>query len=170
MFVRAMQLSLASALAFLVAAPAFAGDVHEVRASQAKATVGAKGSTSVTLAGKNGWHLNEEFPIQLKLTPGAGVTVDKGLLGRKDLAESTKESARFDVAFTANEAGAKTIDAEAHFAVCQASSCRPVTEKVVLALDVAAAAPPPAAAPAPAPEPETKGKKGKAGKAAKAKK
>jgi hypothetical protein len=161
MSARALQLSLASTLACLVALPAFAGDFQEVRTAPAKATVGNKATTSVTLAGKNGWHLNEEFPIQLKLTPTSGVTVEKGLLGRKDLAESNKESARFEVAFTASEAGAKTIDAEAHFAVCQASSCRPVTEKVVLALDVAPAAPPPAAA-APAPEPAAPKAKGKA--------
>ena len=162
MFVRALQLSFASALACLacfVAVPAFAGDVHEVHATLAKATVGTKSAASVTLAGKNGWHLNEEFPIQLKLAPGAGVTVEKALLGRKDLAESTKESARFEVPFTASEPGNKTIDCEAHFAVCQASSCRPVTEKLVLALEVAPAAPPPAAAPAPAaPAPKAKGK------------
>jgi hypothetical protein len=161
MFARALQLSLASTLACFVALPAFAGDVHEVRAALAKATVGTKATTSVTLAGKNGWHLNEEFPIQLKLTPAAGVTVEKGLLGRKDLAESTKENARFDVAFTANEPGAKTIDAEAHFAVCQATSCRPVTEKVVLALEVAPAAPPPAPAAPAAPAPKAKGKAAK---------
>jgi hypothetical protein len=168
MFARALQLSLASTLACLVALPAFAGDTQEVRTTPAKATVGTKGTTSVTLAGKNGWHLNEEFPIQLKLAPAAGVTVDKGLLGRKDLAESSKESARFEVGFTASEPGQKTIDAEAHFAVCQATSCRPVTEKVVLALEVAPAAPPAPAAPAPAaPAPKGKGKPAKAGHAKK---
>jgi hypothetical protein len=157
MFVRASHLSFATALALAAAAPAFAGELHEVKGSQAKATVGTKGSASVTLTGKNGWHINEEFPIQLKVAPGPGVSVDKPLLGRKDLAESTKELARFEVGFTASEPGAKTIDATAHFAVCQATSCKPVVEKVVLALDVAAAAPP-APPPAPPAEPATKGK------------
>jgi len=155
MFTRATTLSFALVLA---AAPALAADTYEVSASEAKATVGAKATANVVLAGKNGWHLNEEFPISLVLKPTAGVTVEKNLLGRKDLAESSKESARFAVAFTASEPGKKTIDAEAHFAICQATSCKPVSEKLVLAVDVAAAAPPPAAAPAPAPAPEPKGK------------
>jgi hypothetical protein len=116
-----------------------ADDTYEVKASEAKATVGAKGKASVTVVGKNGWHLNEEFPVSLKLTPGAGVAVEKPKLGRKDLAESTKERARFDVAFTASEAGKRTIDAEASFAVCQESACKPVKEKVVLAVEVAPA-------------------------------
>jgi hypothetical protein len=157
MTARALHLSFAFALAVLPAAAVAAPETHAVKVSETKATVGAKGKTSVTLVGKNGWHLNEEFPVALKLAPGAGVTVDKAKLDRKDLAASTKDSARFDVAFTASEPGRKTIDAEATFAVCQEEACKPVKEKVVLALDVApaAVATPPAAAPA---KGKTKGK------------
>jgi hypothetical protein len=154
MLMRALPIALALGLA---AAPALAADTYDVSVAQAKATVGAKATASVVVTGKNGWHLNEEFPISLVLKPDASVNMEKKLLGRKDLAESTKEKARFEVAFTASEAGKKNIDAEARFAICQASACKPVTEKVVLPVEVTAAAPP-AAAPAPAPAPEPKGK------------
>ena len=139
MFTRASQFSVAAALAVAFSAPAFAAETYDVSAAEAKATVGAKATASVVLAGKNGWHLNEEFPISLVLKPGAGVSIEKKLLGRKDLAESTQEKARFDVAFTASEPGKKTINAEAVFVMCQSTTCKPVREKVAFAVDVAPA-------------------------------
>jgi hypothetical protein len=128
----------AAALALLTAAPLQAGDLHDVTAAGAKATVGAKGKASVTLSAKNGWKLNEQAPVTLKLTPGTGVAVDKPKLARPDLAAVSKESARFDVAFTATEPGKKTIEAEARFVICQESACKPVSQKVTVAVDVAA--------------------------------
>jgi hypothetical protein len=113
-----------------------AGELHEVSAAPTKAPAGAKGKASVTLAGKNGWHLNEQAPISVKLTPGAGVTVDKAKLVRKDAAEANADKARFDVAFTAAEAGARTIDAECSFVICQESACKQIKDKVTLALEV----------------------------------
>ena len=99
-------------------------------ATPAKAKAGGKGKVSVTLAAKNGWKLNEEAPISLKLTPGAGLTVDKPKLSRKDLAQANNgHAARFDVPFTAAEAGKKSIDAEAAYVICQESACKQVKEK-----------------------------------------
>src|SRR5687768_13870636 len=45
--------------------------LHEVTAESGKATAGAKGKVSVTLAAKNGWKLNEEAPMSVKLAPSA---------------------------------------------------------------------------------------------------
>jgi len=64
---------------------------------------------------------------------------------RADLAASTKESARFDVAFEAAEAGAKVISAEARFVICQETACKPVKETLALNIEVGAAAPAPRA-------------------------
>jgi hypothetical protein len=129
---RAPLCLLAAAVSLACASPA--------RAGEAKATAGAKGKASVVLMSKNGWHVNEQAPVKLKLKPGAGVAIDKPALNRKDLAASTKDSARFDVAFTAAEPGKKTIDAEASFVICQDTACKPITNhKVVIALDVAPA-------------------------------
>lgn len=126
------------ALALLVAAPAFAGELHDVTTTPAKAAAGAPAKASVKLSAKNGWKLNADAPITLKLTPPAGVTLEKPKLGRKDLAASDSHEARFDVAFTATEPGAKNIEAECSFVICQESACKPVKEKVTLALDVTA--------------------------------
>ncbi len=115
--------------------------LYEITNPQAKVAVGAKSTTSVTIATKNGWHVNAEAPITLSLTAPAGITLSKTKLARADLAASTKESARFDVAFEAAEVGPKAISAEAHFVICQETACKPVKETLTLNIDVAAPAP-----------------------------
>ena len=115
--------------------------LYEIKKTDAKVAVGTKGTTSVTIATKNGWHVNGEAPITLSLTPPAGITLAKAKLARADLAASTQESARFDVAFEAAETGSKVIAAEAHFVICQETACKPVKETLSLTVDVSAAAP-----------------------------
>jgi uncharacterized membrane protein len=146
------RLAFAASTAFLVAAlllvarGARAEDkLYDIKQTELKAAVGAKATTSVTIATKNGWHVNAEAPITLSLTAPAGITLQKAKLVRADLAQSTQESARFDVAFEAAEAGAKVISAEARFVICQETACKPIKETLSLTIDVAAAAPAPKA-------------------------
>lgn len=119
--------------------------LYEIKKTEPKVAVGGKATTTVTIATKNGWHMNAEAPITLSLTPPTGITLPKAKLSRSDLAASTQESARFDVPFEAAEAGAKVINAEARFVICQESACKPVKETLTLSIDVAAAAPAPKA-------------------------
>jgi DsbC/DsbD-like thiol-disulfide interchange protein len=138
--------TLLAASVLLVAPGARAEDkLYEIKKTEAKVAVGAKATTSVTISTKNGWHVNAEAPITLSLTPPAGITLPKAKLARADLAASTQESARFDVAFEAAEVGAKVITAEARFVICQATACKPVKETLSLTIDVGAAAPAPKA-------------------------
>ena len=115
------------------------GTNYDVKQDETKATVGVKGKTNVTIAAKPGWHVNEEAPLTMKLSPDPGIAVDKAKLTRADLAQQSKDRARFEVAFVATEPGRKTINAEASFVMCQATTCMPVKEKIALAVDVAAA-------------------------------
>jgi hypothetical protein len=135
------MLTAGALLAVVVATTsAHAEDIYELKTGAAKATVGAKATTSVTITAKSGWHVNEEAPVSLKLQPAAGITVEKPRLTKADVAQRTKDMARFDVAFTATEPGKKTIAAECSFVMCQASTCKPVRETVTLAVEVAPAA------------------------------
>jgi hypothetical protein len=129
-------------IGLLAGTPARAADTHEVKAPASQAVVGAAGTASLTIEGKNGWHLNKDFPIGLKLVAPVGVTLDKPKQTKKDLKEHTDQRARFDVGFTAAAAGKQSVEAVASFAVCQDSACKPVQEKVTLALDVTAPAAP----------------------------
>jgi hypothetical protein len=137
----ALALALAPLAAGTTAARA-AESLYEITKVEPKVAVGTTGTASLTIKVKGGWHVNDEAPISLALTPPPGVTVKKAKLTRADLAASSKESARFDIPVSATEAGKKMIGAEAHFVLCEEQACKPVKETVTLAIEVT----PPAAA------------------------
>ena len=114
-----------------------ADDTYEIKKTDAAAAVGAKGTASVTITSKKGWHLNQEAPLTLKLAPPPGVSLDKPKLGRADLARSTEDEARFDVGVTLSEPGQKLVEAEAGFVLCREDSCRPIKQKLTLAASAA---------------------------------
>jgi Disulphide bond corrector protein DsbC len=137
------RLLLALALTTATAGAARAAEsLYEITKVEPKIAVGATATASLTIKVKGGWHVNDEAPISVALTPPAGVTVGKQKLTRADLAASSKETARFDIPVSATEAGKKSIAAEAHFVLCQEQACKPVKETVTLAIEVT----PPAAA------------------------
>src|SRR5512138_1791911 len=81
-----------------LAGPAAAADgTFAIAKTDAKGVVGTPATASVTITAKQGWHLNQEAPFTLKLSPATGVTVPKPKLVRGDLALSTDTEARFDV-------------------------------------------------------------------------
>jgi hypothetical protein len=143
----ALSSSLLFAGALLVAAPmALADGTHyELQKTEPKVAVGAKSSATLTIAAKNGWHLNAEAPFSVSLVAPAGLTLSKTKLGRADLAKSTNEAAQFDIAFEAIDVGTKVVTGEARFVLCQESACKPVKETVSINIEVT----PPTAAPAP---------------------
>jgi hypothetical protein len=112
-----------------------ADDSYEVSKTDASLTVGSKGKASVTISAKKGWHINADAPLTLKLLPTTGVTLDKAKLGRGDLALSNETMARFEVSLTAAEPGKMAVEAEAGFVLCQEDSCRPIKQKLTLAVD-----------------------------------
>jgi hypothetical protein len=131
-----------------------AGDAYEVKSAPVKATLGEKATASVNIATKPGWHLNEEAPFTLKLTPGQGITVEKPRLVRADLAASTNTTARFDVVLVAGKDGHGEVQADASFVICQETICRPIKEKVVISVETS-----PPGAPEPAKKPAKSRKK-----------
>ncbi|MBN2574036.1 MAG: hypothetical protein JXP73_05670 [Deltaproteobacteria bacterium] len=129
----------AAAFLFLAAPSAAASDAFAVQLTGASGTVGDKATASVTIVAKQGWHLNHEAPLTLKLTPPPGVTVDKTKLARADLALLGAREARFDVGVTLAEPGKKSIAAEAGFVLCRADACKPIKEKLTLTAEATAA-------------------------------
>ncbi|MES1208851.1 MAG: hypothetical protein ABUS79_23175 [Pseudomonadota bacterium] len=111
--------------------------LYEITKTDLKVPVGGTATTSLTIKVKGGWHVNGEAPISVALTPASGLSVQKAKLTRADLAASTADSVRFDIPVSATEAGKKTINAEAHFVICQAQACKPVKETLALAVEVA---------------------------------
>jgi hypothetical protein len=118
---------------------------YEIRKASAPATAGAASTVSVTVVGKNGWHVNDEAPITATVKAAPGVALPKPKLTRADLAESTKQSARFDIPFSATEAGPTTITAQTRFVMCQEQACKPASETVAFNVEVQSPAVPGAA-------------------------
>jgi len=146
-------MSMNRTLAFTIALPAlsvlsiWAGPgayadaaTHEIRKTEPKVAAGGQAKATLTIAAKNGWHVNAEAPITVSLkSSDAGLTVAKEKMTRADLAESTKDAARFDIPLSCAAdavAGSKTINAEAKFVMCQESACKPVKETLALAIEV----------------------------------
>jgi hypothetical protein len=137
-----MRIAIA-ALVFLAAANLRAADgTFEVTTTPATGVVGSKAQAGVTIKAKAGWHLNAEAPLTLKLSPAPGVAVDKPKLAREDLAATSETEARFAVGLTLSEPGKQAVEAEAGFVLCRDDACRPIKEKLTLAVEAKA---PPAA-------------------------
>jgi hypothetical protein len=117
------------------------GVTYELKKTEPKVAVGARSSASLTIAAKNGWHVNGEAPISVSLVAPDGLTLAKTKLVRGDLAESTQETARFDIRFEAASTGTKVVTAEARFVMCQESACKPVKETLSFNIEVTPPAP-----------------------------
>lgn len=105
-------------------------DRYEVTVDTPAGVAGADSVVTVTLSPKKGWHVNQDFPTKLTITPPAGVTLAKDKLKKADAAEFNNNTAKFAVKYKAAAAGAKSFNAVFKFAVCSAATCDPKTEKL----------------------------------------
>lgn len=122
-------------------AAAAQGVTYELKKTEPKVAVGTKASASLTIAAKNGWHVNGEAPISVSLVAPDGLTLTKTKLVRADLAESSLEAARFEIPFEAASVGTKIVTGEARFVMCQESACKPVKETLSFSIEVTPTAP-----------------------------
>jgi hypothetical protein len=97
---------------------------------------GSEGRFEVHLSGRNGYHVNQEYPIRLTIRPPEGVTLPKATLQRTDASTFAETGAIFPVAFTAAAAGHKDFGGELSFSVCNAQNCLLEREPVNLGVDV----------------------------------
>jgi hypothetical protein len=97
---------------------------------------GAECVAHVTVTPGSGYHVNQEFPTKLVVTPIDGVTVAKAEQHKEDAAAFSETKLQFDVKMTPAKAGTYKVAALLKFAVCTESSCDP--KKREIAFDVAA--------------------------------
>lgn len=109
----------------------------ELRASASGPyTAGEAGSFGIQLTPRGEYHVNEQFPLRVRPCAGEGVTLPSPELDNEDAAEHTEQTARFDVPFTASEAGEHRVSAVVDFAVCTPETCIPETRTVAVLLPV----------------------------------
>jgi hypothetical protein len=95
-----------------------------------KLATGAKGSATLEVAPKKGWHLNDEFPYKLTVTAPAGTKVAKPEQGKKDTVAFSREAMKWSIDFEASSAGNKAFTGKVKFAVCTETSCEPKKEEL----------------------------------------
>jgi hypothetical protein len=112
-------------------------DAYTVKlASPDKLRTGAKGSASLEITPKKGWHLNDEFPYKLSVTAPAGTTVAKPEQTKKDTVAFSHQSMKWAIDFTASSAGDKAFTGKVKFAVCTETSCDPKKEELAFQVKV----------------------------------
>ena len=132
-----MKKTISTILAVLaISGSAFAGSNYNlsVQAPAAKATV--KSVAKIKIVPTGDFHMNLDYPTKLTITAPDGVTLEKAKQAKSDAVKFDKDSAEFDVAFTAAAAGKKTFTGEMKFAVCTADNCSPQTSPVSFTVEV----------------------------------
>jgi len=112
-------------------------DAYTVKlAAPAKVTTGSKGSATLEIVPKKGWHLNDEFPYKLTMTAPAGAKVAKPEQGKKDTVAFSHDSMKWAIDFEASAAGDKAFTGKVKFAVCTETSCDPKKEELAFNVKV----------------------------------
>ena len=97
---------------------------------------GKPGAFQVTLVGKGGYHVNQDYPTKVAVTAVEPVTVDKPTLGKADAKEFTEEKALFEVPFNVASAGEHKVTCKVDFAVCTEATCVPETRTIAAVVNV----------------------------------
>jgi hypothetical protein len=97
---------------------------------------GAEQVAHITVTPGSGYHVNQDFPTKLVITPPDGVQVAKAELHKEDAAAFDTSHLQFDVKLTPAKAGTFKVAGTLKFAVCTDTSCDP--KKREIAFDVAA--------------------------------
>src|SRR5688572_10369363 len=106
---------------------AIAGSNYKVNVSAPAAKVSTRSIATIKVEPTDGFKMNLEYPTKVTLTAPEGVTLEKAKITvkDKDALRIDKASAQFDVAYTADKPGKKTITGEVKFAVCTDDECVP---------------------------------------------
>jgi hypothetical protein len=95
---------------------------------------GSSATAKLTVKPGKGYHMNEEFPTNLKLEAAAGCTLAKTELGVDDATAFDKDHLEFDVACTPASAGTYTVSGKLKFAVCTNTTCDPKRQAISFAV------------------------------------
>jgi len=125
----------AAAAAPATGPPKFSDTAFELSLEAPKAPVkaGQAGALDVVLVAKAPFHVNDKYPIKLKLKETPGVKYQSLVVG-KDAAKVEAMKAVMPVSFTPDAAGKRTVAGQFAFSVCTEDKC--LMEKRDLALDV----------------------------------
>ncbi len=141
---RALLLSLLAALA-VPAGGARAADAGgeaarsyriETEGSTRDLAAGATGKLVLAIVPLNGTHVHPAAPLKIALSGTPGLKLSKDVLGHKDAVDPKAEGPRFEVPFTAAQAGAQEARAKLDFFICSDQWCVKQSRDVTVPVDV----------------------------------
>jgi hypothetical protein len=98
--------------------------------------VGQLGSFAVSLKPRGEYHINQDYPITVSMSPATGVNLPRSEFKKADAAVFGEKLARFDVPLTPQQKGAQRLEANVRFAVCTPETCIPDERTLALVLTV----------------------------------
>lgn len=104
--------------------------------SEAGYASGQAGVVAIELTPRAGWHVNVGFPTSVDLEGAAELGFAKPRLERADAVAFEEQRMRFEAAITPTAAGARTVDATVHFAMCTEETCVPQDVRLSLPIVV----------------------------------
>jgi hypothetical protein len=100
------------------------------------AKAGAETVAHVEVTPGTGYHVNQDFPTKLVITPADGVTLAKAELVKDDAQVFNTTKLAFDVKLTAARAGNFQLGGTLKFAVCTETTCDPKKRAIEIPVTV----------------------------------
>jgi hypothetical protein len=97
---------------------------------------GAAGKLVLSIVPVAGTHVHPQAPLKIALSATPGLTLSKDRLGHKDAVDPKAEGPRFEVPFTAAQAGAQEARAKVDFFICSDQWCVKQTRDVAVPVKV----------------------------------
>ncbi len=94
--------------------------------------VGKAGELQIQLEGRGDWHVNQDYPIRVKIAADEGLSVHKAELVRADAKRFDEQQVEFLAHVQPSAAGEHGVECEVSFAMCTEENC--IREKRTVAM------------------------------------
>lgn len=137
-FVLALALALSPLAARADAAADEAARSFRIETEGSTRTVksGGAGVVVISIVPLNGTHVHPQAPLKIALQSTPGLALSKTQLGHRDAADTKAEARRFEVPFTATQAGKQEARAKVDFFICSDKWCVKQSRDVAVPVEV----------------------------------
>jgi len=97
---------------------------------------GANGRLVLAIVPLEGTHVDPAAPVRIALSGTPGLKLSRDALGHQDAVDPGSPGPRFEVPFTATQAGAQEARARVDFFLCSDAWCAKQSRDVAVAIDV----------------------------------
>ncbi len=97
---------------------------------------GGQGKLVLSIVPVQGTHVHPAAPLKIALAATPGLKLDRDALGHKDAVDPKADGPRFEVPFSAAQAGAQEVRVKVDFFICSDQWCVKQSRDVTVAVDV----------------------------------